>query len=258
MPDEHGILLAVSARGPLALALATVALVASAAAPSVGGAPVSPFDALPRSGERLARPIWLSQCGMWIVEWRSTPMLHAETTPSGPALDLMDRTCRAAFDRYTDFLRAQKMPHRRERPDALPEISLLPGNTFLDGKASRALNDLPSRFGAVAPGCCYWGLYVDSLNYLFLRNDPLVKASSGALEPNPMFVRTMTHELSHVLSARLGVWDVAGYDRGRDEALAEEFVAYMGMTFPTESSSEDLEFHNAHGGDSSPRSRVAP
>lgn len=224
--------------------MAAVAIVLSAATPSVGGPPVSRFDALPRSGERLAQPIWLPQCGMWIIEWRATPELHAETSPSGPALALIDQTCRAAFSRYADFLHAEKMPYLRQQPDALPAISLLPGNTFLDGKTSRALNDLPSRFGAVAPGCCYWGLYVDSLRHLFLRNDPLLKDRSGALEPNPKFVRTMTHELSHVLSARLGVWD-AGYDSTRDEALAEEFVAYMGMTFPTESSFEDLEFHNA-------------
>ncbi|MGH7271479.1 MAG: hypothetical protein ACREJ3_13700, partial [Polyangiaceae bacterium] len=91
--------------------------------------------------------------------------------------------------------------------------------------------------------CCYWGLYVDTLNHLFLRNDPLIKDASGAFAPNPRFIRTLTHEISHVLSARLGVWDAVGYDRQRDEDLAERFVAFMGMNFPAESSAEDLAFH---------------
>jgi hypothetical protein len=120
---------------------------------------------------------------------------------------------------------------------------MLPGNTLLDGKSPRALNDLPSRFEAVAPGCCYWGLYVDTLNHLFLRNDPLIRDGNGALVPNPRFVRTLTHEISHILSSRLGVWDVIGYDRQHDEELAEDFVAFMGMRYPAESSAEDLAYH---------------
>jgi hypothetical protein len=180
---------------------------------------------------------------MRIVEWRSTAVLQEDTTPSDRALAVIDRTCRETFNRYGDFLRAQKLPQPRLVPEAMPTISLLPGNTLLDGKASRALNDVPSRFAAVAPGCCYWGLYVHSLNHLFLRNDPLVKDEAGALGPNPRFVRTLIHELSHVLSAHLGVWDALGYDRQRDEDLAEAFVAYMGITAPTETSAEDLAFH---------------
>jgi len=58
----------------------------------------------------------------------------------------------------------------------------------------------------------------------------------------------MTHEISHVLSARLGVWDIIGYDRQRDEDLAEAFVAYMGMHFPAESSADDLAFHRGRPG----------
>ena len=56
---------------------------------------------------------------------------------------------------------------------------------LLDGKSLRALNDLPSRFEAVAPGCCYWGLYVDSLNHLFLRNDPLIKDAGRQARAEP-------------------------------------------------------------------------
>jgi hypothetical protein len=225
------------------LACTTLALVAFVATPSSGRAPVSRFDALPRPDERLTQPIWLPHCGMRIVEWRSTAALHTETAPSDQALATIDETCRDAFDRYGEFLRAKKLPRLHAQPDILPAISMLPGNTLLDGKSGRALNDIPSRFEAVAPGCCYWGLYVDSLNHLFLRNDPLIKDSDGALVANPRFVRTLTHEISHVLSSRLGVWDVVGYDRQRDEDLAEEFVAYMGMRFPAESSAEDLAYH---------------
>lgn len=225
------------------LACTTLALVAFVATPSAGRAPVSRFDALPRPDERLTQPIWLPHCGMRIVEWRSTAALRTETAPSDQALATIDETCRDAFDRYGEFLRAKKLPRLHAQPDVLPAISMLPGNTLLDGKAGRALNDIPSRFEAVAPGCCYWGLYVDSLNHLFLRNDPLIKDSDGALVANPRFVRTLTHEISHVLSSRLGVWDVVGYDRQHDEDLAEEFVAYMGMRFPAESSAEDLAYH---------------
>jgi hypothetical protein len=225
------------------LAVVTVAFVSSVAIPSEAGSPASPLDALPREGERLERPITLPHCGMRIIEWRSTAAFQADTTPSDRALAVIDRTCRDAFERYGDFLRAERLPQPRREPDAMPTLSLLPGNTLVDGKASRSLNDLPSRFAAVAPGCCYWGLYVPSLNHLFLRNDPLVKDAAGALVPNPRFVRTLTHEISHVLSYRLGVWDVVGFDRQRDEDLAEAFVAYMGMSFPKDTSAEDLAFH---------------
>jgi len=229
------------------LAAATTAIVALVATPSAGRPLVSRTDALPRAAERLAQPIWLPHCAMRIVEWRPTSELHAQTTPSEDALTVMDTTCRDAFDQYGDFLRAKGLPRARSRPEVLPAISLLPGNTLLDGKSARALNDLPSRFEAVAPGCCYWGLYVDSLNHLFLRNDPLTEDASGRLVQNKRFVRTLVHELGHVLSARLGVWDVVGYDRQRDEDLAEEFVAFMGLHFPAESSAEDLALHRRRG-----------
>jgi hypothetical protein len=235
------------------LACTTIASLAFFARSSDGHAPATRFDALPRAGERLPRPVWLPHCHMRIVEWRPTAALRPETTLSDQALQVIDETCQTAFARYSEFLRARRLPRLRGEPDVLPAISLLPGNTLLDGKSPRALNDLPTRFEAVAPGCCYWGLYVDSLNHLFVRNDPLVKDDSGELAPNPRFVRTLTHEISHVLSSRLGVWDVVGYDRERDEDLAEDFVAFMGMRFPAESSAEDLAFHRGR----TPRSRPA-
>jgi hypothetical protein len=225
------------------LAGAALAAVAFAAGSSAGGSSLSRSDALPRPDERLTQPIWLPHCQMRIVEWRPTYALLAETSPTDQSFAAIDDACRDAFDRYGDFLRAKKLPRLHAQPDALPAISLLPGNTLLDGKSTRALNDIPSRFEAVAPGCCYWGLYVDALNHLFLRNDPLIRNAEGILVANPRFVRTLTHEISHVLSSRLGVWDVLGYDRQKDEDLAEEFVAYMGMRFPAESSAEDLAYH---------------
>jgi hypothetical protein len=233
----------ITSRLPRLLAIVPLALIAFVATPSSGGPPVSRFDALPQPSEQLEQPVWLPHCSMKVVEWRSTSALRAETAPTEQAYALLDDTCRDAYDQYLGFLRAKKLPHLRDRPTSLPAISLLPGNVLLDGKSLRALNDLPSRFEAVAPGCCYWGLYVDSLNHLFLRNDPLIKDPDGSLAPNPRFVRTLTHEISHVLSARLGVWDAVGYDRQRDEDLAEDFVSYMGMHFPAESSAEDLDFH---------------
>jgi hypothetical protein len=238
-----GIRLVLTSRIARLLGGATVALVAFVATPSAGRMPATRLDALPRGSERLSEPLVVPHCGMRIVEWRSTGSLEAETSRSEQALAVLDDTCRAAFQHYGAFLRHKKLPRLHVEPETLPAISLLPGNTLLDGKSPRALNDLPSRFEAVAPGCCYWGLYVDSLNHLFLRNDPLIKDESGALVPNPRFVRTLTHEISHVLSSRLGVWEVVGYDRQRDEDLAEEFVAFMGMRFPAESSAEDLAFH---------------
>jgi hypothetical protein len=225
------------------LACTTLAVVAFVTSPSAGRSALSRFDALPRPDERLTQPIWLPHCQMRIVEWRSTSALRAETAPSEQSFAAIDDTCRDAFERYGDFLRAKKLPRLHAQPELLPAISLLPGNTLLDGKSTRALNDIPSRFEAVAPGCCYWGLYVDALNHLFLRNDPLIRNADGVLVANPRFIRTLTHELSHVLSSRLGVWDVLGYDRQRDEDLAEEFVAFMGMRFPAESSAEDLAYH---------------
>lgn len=232
-------------------------MVAFVATPSDGRPAATRFDALPRPVERLAQPIWLPHCHMRIVEWRTTVVLRGETTPSDEALAVIDDTCRDAFDRYGDFLRSRKLPRLHVQPDVLPAISLLPGNTLLDGKTPRALNDLPTRFEAVAPGCCYWGLYVDSLNHLFLRNDPLIKDASGGLVANPRFVRTLTHEISHILSSRLGVWDVLGYDRQRDEDLAEDFVAFMGMHFPAESSAEDLAFHRGRTPHAPPAEDVA-
>jgi hypothetical protein len=247
-----------TARFPRFIAVASLALVALVATPSSGGPPVSRFDALPQPGEKLSQALWLPHCGMKVVEWRSTVALRAETAPTQQALALLDDTCRDTFDQYASFLRYKKLPRLRDQATTLPAISLLPGNVLLDGKSLRALNDLPSRFEAVAPGCCYWGLYVDSLNHLFLRNDPLIKDPDGKLAPNPRFVRTLTHEISHVLSSRLGVWDVVGYDRQRDEDLAEDFVAYMGMHFPAESSAEDLAFHRGRVPYAPPGAQPAP
>jgi hypothetical protein len=225
------------------LAISSLAVMALLASSSQGRSPVTRLDALPLARERLAAPALLPYCGMEIVEWRPTPALLAETSMGKEALSVIDATCARAIARYPDFLRAEGLAPSSAPTAPMPTLSLLPGNVLLDGKSLRALNDLTSRFEAVAPGCCYWGLYVESLHHVFLRNDPLVRTDRGALEANPRFVRTLTHELSHVLSSRLGVWNARSFERERDEALAEKFVAFMGLNFPVESSSEDLRFH---------------
>jgi len=227
----------------LFLGLASLAVIALVTAPSLGRSSITSLDALPLAQERLSQPVWLPHCGMQVVEWRASPALRAETSLGQQGLSVIDATCRDVFARYRDFLQVEGLKQVRLEPINLPTLSLLPGNVLLDGKSLRALNDLGSRFEAVAPGCCYWGLYVESLNHIFMRNDPLVRTNDGRLEPNLRFVRTLTHELSHVLSSRLGVWTAGSFDRERDESLAEKFVAFMGLRFPVESSSEDLDFH---------------
>jgi hypothetical protein len=225
------------------LAAAALALVAFVDTASSGHSSTR-WDALPRGAERLREPIRLPHCPMAIVEWRPTDALPVETSPSARALAVIDGACSDAFARYGAFLRSRNLAQPRAEPDELPAISVLPANIFLDGKAPRALNDLPSRFEAVAPGgCCFWGLYVASLNHLFVRNDPLTVDPSGAARANPRFVRTLTHEISHVLSAHLGVWSAIPYDRRTDEKLAEDFVAFMGLASEVESSTEDLALH---------------
>jgi hypothetical protein len=208
---------------------------------SASGRAPSATDALPRARELLPQPIALRHCGR-IVEWKPTDMFRDETSPSSQALAEIDDACRTAIERYPDFLRHNRLPFSRTAPESMPPISLLPGNILVDGRDARNLNDLPGRFGAVTERCCYWGLYVDAIDHLFVRNDPLLKDShTGALRANPRFLRTLYHELAHVLNSRLGV--LPYIDRRRDEELAEEFVGFLGITFSTESSSDDLAFH---------------
>jgi hypothetical protein len=210
------------------------------------GAPagVSTNNALPTAAERLAQPIVLAHCGgARIVEWRATATLMAETQPSADAVALIDATCRRAMEMYPAFLRSRALVPRRAAPDAMPAFSLLPGNALRDGTRARNLNDLPGRFGGVVAKCCYWGLYVDALRHVFMRNDPLVRdARSGELRTNPHFLRTLVHELGHILSARVGIWDLA-HERDRDEALAEDFVDYYGIRAPVDSAEDDLVAH---------------
>lgn len=217
----------------------------------------SPDDALPRGRERLARPFVLPHCGA-IVEWTPTPQLRAETSPSPRALRVIEDTCAKAIAMYPAFLDSLGLPyHALPTLGPLPEMSLLPANVLLDGSAPRHLNDLATRFGAVADACCYWGLYVDGLAHLFLRNDPLVRGDGGKLRPNEQFVRTLEHELAHFLNSRLGVLEYA--DRKRDEELAEEFVAYLdaGTRAPPESSWDDLAHHHAIGNTSASVERTS-
>lgn len=198
-------------------------------------------DALPSRAEQLAQPLGLPHCnGMKIVEWRSTSAFADETSPSPEALKVIDGACQQALARYPEFLREKGLGPSKRTAGTFPSMSLLPGNVLLDGKDPRSLNDLPGRFGAVTKRCCYWGLYVDGLDHLFVRNDPLTRDKEGKLVPNPRFLRTFQHELAHVLNARLGVLDLIGNQRSKDEELAEDYVTFLGFDFPTESSSDDL------------------
>jgi len=144
-------------RLPRFVAVASLALVAFVATPSSGGPPVTRYDSLPQAGEKLTQSIWLPHCGMKVVEWRTTAALKAETTATEQAITILDDTCRDAFEKYASFLRSKKLPRLRDQATTLPTISLLPGNVLLDGKSLRALNDLPSRFEAVAPGLLLLG-----------------------------------------------------------------------------------------------------
>jgi hypothetical protein len=210
------------------------------------GAPagVQSGAALPTAAERLPQAIVLPHCGgARIVEWKATGTLMAETQPNADAIAMIDEVCRRAMSEYPAFLKSRNIVPRRSAPDAMPEFSLLPGNALRDGMRSRNLNDLPGRFGGVVAKCCYWGLYVDGLRHVFMRNDPLVRdAKSGEVHRNPRFLRTLVHELGHILSARMGVWDLA-HDRDRDEALAEEFVDFYGIRAPVDSAEDDLVAH---------------
>lgn len=215
------------------------------AAPSAG-ARGSHDDALPTRAERLPEPLALPHCaGASIVEWKPTSEFAADTTPSPQALEVIDDTCRRALERYPEFLRERGIAALRDKPARMPRVSLLPGNVLVDGLDSRNLNDVSGRFSGVAQRCCYWGLYVETLHHLFVRNDPLVHdLRSGSAQTNPRFVRTLLHELAHVLNAQLGVWEAMGeHDRDLDERLAEEWVGWLGIRFPTESSSDDYALH---------------
>ncbi|MGH7272666.1 MAG: hypothetical protein ACREJ3_19725, partial [Polyangiaceae bacterium] len=74
---------------------------------------------------------------MSVVEWRATPALRAETSPSHAAYAVIDDTCRRAFARYREFLAVEKLPRLRDVAENMPAISLLPGNVLLDGKSER-------------------------------------------------------------------------------------------------------------------------
>ena len=223
--------------GARALASAALAALGLGTSPSAGRSS-SQADALPRADEGLVAPIRsLPHCGMPIVEWRPTSSLAAETTPSELALAVVDEACAKAFDRYDAFLRAQHLPQPRPTPGVLPAMSFLPANVALDGASPRALNDVPSRFEAVAPGAATGDSTSSrSITSFFSQRSahegPLRgRLSQSALRPDPDARDLARPELPPRRVVRRPLRPAA-----RDEDLAEAFVVYMGMTFPVESS----------------------
>jgi len=112
-------------------------------------------------------------------------------------------------------------------------------NTLLDGGEPRSMNDTAGRFQVVQPDCCSWGIYNSPTKAVFLRNDAVLRGARG-LVPNRYFARTTLHEMAHVLDDQWLVRSKNYLSRVRDEELAEEWVAYLGITFSTESSSENV------------------
>lgn len=224
----------------------------SAAAEPSGGGSVSAYGgratasaprpvavALPLEMERLAQPIVVTDCpGLRIVEWRPSSWFPGvNTARSDDGVRVIVKSCKAAFARYPEFLRSRKLAFTEQSFSV--DMALMPANTVADGKDARNLNDLNGRFQVVSPNVTSWGVYDSPLSVLFLRNDPIYKVD-GKVVPNKYFVRTFVHELAHVLNDKWGV--KARYfphTPADDEALAEAWVSYLGITFKTESSSED-------------------
>lgn len=192
--------------------------------------------ALPRSNERLAQPISTS-CGLKIVEWRGTSSLPY-TVKTEEGVKVIEQACKLAVAKYPDFLKSKKLSFSQESFSV--EMALMPANSLLEGKLPRNLNDTAGRFQVVQPNCCSWGIYDAPTSFLFLRNDPV---ETDSVTTNKYFVRTLLHELAHVMNDK---WHVRERNfpgnLDRDEEIAEEWVSYLGIKYRTESSYEDLSF----------------
>jgi len=197
----------------------------------------NPPIALPLASEKLGKPIQLSGCpGLRVVEWRASQE-WSYTSQSDDGVKVMEKACQTTLVRYPEFLRSKKLEFKQESFSV--DMALIPANTIGDGKGSRNMNDVNGRFQIVQPNCCSWGIYDSQLSFLFLRNDP-ISIRGGMSVTNKYFVRTFVHELGHVLNHK---WHVKERyfpnNPSEDEKLVEEWVSYLGITFATESSSED-------------------
>jgi hypothetical protein len=182
----------------------------------------------------------LTDCpALRIVEWRATSTL-AYTAKNAAGVAVIENACKTALARYPAFLRSKGFTFTRDAFSV--DVALMPANTLLGGTDTRNLNDTTGRFLIVQPNCCSWGIYDAPLSFLFLRNDPIYDRG-GAISTNKYFVRTLLHEMAHVLNDK---WHVRGQNFpgniDRDEEVAEEWVSYLGIRYKTESSSEDFGF----------------
>jgi hypothetical protein len=219
------------AEPPLGAAPATVTPPSLAA--SAASAPSS--SAAPLPSERLAAPILICDA-VQVIEWRASR--HFASGASPDAVKALSQLCKKAIENYPAFLAHKRFKHER-RPLRI-DVSLLPANILLDGKESRNLNDVPFRFHDSVNNCCYWGLYVDVSNALYLRND-VITMVDGKASIYSRFARTFFHEMGHVMNHqwRVRELNLAG-GQDRDEVLTEEWVTWLGYQFKTESSEDDL------------------
>ncbi len=184
----------------------------------------------PLPSELLAEPIEIEACpGLTVIEWRPTRGERDTTSPSDEGVELMNRLCRLAIDRFPRFVKARHRP-ALDVGGAFEglRLCLMPADVDNQGLERRNLNDNDGRFvGRIVQGTTYFWGYLDVHHQtIFMRNDALDPSRA----PNPGFERTFVHELYHAMS------DYSG-QRARDGDLVEEemagrFEAYCG--FPEE------------------------
>lgn len=63
---------------------------------------------------------------------------------------------------------------------------------------------------------------------------------AGKASANKYWRRTFLHEIAHILNRFWRVDELNQIGRARDEELAEEWIAFLGIQYGTETSAEDL------------------
>lgn len=207
-----------------------------------------PLASEPTAAELLPMPATMPRCpGVTIVEWRPSARLPSLTGPSPAGFAQIERACAAALARYPSFLASRRL--RFNLAPLHARVMVMGANMQLDGAAPRHLNDITGRFAVVLGECCVWGVYDSLTKALFVRNDPFLPGANGPV-PNPHFLRTAHHEMAHLLNDQWGV-KAANFprDKVRDEALAEDWVRYLGITIAADSSEENYARLAADAGD---------
>ena len=192
----------------------------------------------PTVAEKLPQPIALTCTGMTVDEWRPDSHFPSITSPTKGGIDELNKICQFVIKRYVDFLNYKGFRYEQETLNV--RISMLPANTLMDGMQERNLNDTSKRMKIAGPVCCNWGIWFRYSNRLFLRNDPIY-VQNGQTIPNLYWERTFLHEMAHILNDQ---WHVMSRNypgnKIRDEEIAEEWVSFLGIGYPTESSADDL------------------